>query len=69
MMAQTAKQVVILGGTEFIGRRLVESLSLQRHGVRVLTRVRAPAQSVWTVYLYLLKSGSNSWPTHWAAKG
>ena len=69
MMAQTAKQVVILSGTGFIGRRLVESLSLQRHGVGVLTRVRAPSQSVWTVYLFLLKSGSSSWPTHWAAKG
>ena len=52
MMAQTAKQVVILSGTGFIGRRLVESLSLRRHGVWVLTRVRAPAQSVWTVYLF-----------------
>ena len=52
MVAQTAKQVVILSGTGFIGRRLVESLSLRRHGVRVLTRVRAPAQSVWTVYLF-----------------
>ena len=69
MMAQTAKQVVILSGTGFIGRRLVESLSLQRHGVGVPTRVRAPSQSVWTVYLFLLKSGSSSWPTHWAAKG
>ena len=69
MMAQTAKQVVILGGTEFIGRRLVESLSLQGHGVGVLTRVRAPSQSVWTVYLYILKSGSSSWPTYWVAKG
>ena len=52
MMAQTAKQVVILSGTGFIGRRLVESLSLRRHGVGVLTRVRAPAQSVWAVYLF-----------------
>ena len=29
MVARTAKQVVILGGTGFIGRRLVETLGLQ----------------------------------------
>ena len=41
MVARTAKQVVILGGTGFIGRRLVETLGLQGHGVRVPIRVRA----------------------------
>ena len=41
MVAPTAKQVVILGGTGFIGRRLVETLGLQGRGVRVPIRVRA----------------------------
>ena len=73
MMARTAKQVVILGGTGFIGRRLVESLSLQRHGVGVPIRVRAymaGAGSICVDRVSLhVKSWSSSWPTYWVAKG
>ena len=73
MVARTAKQVVILGGTGFIGRRLVETLGLQGRGVRVPIRVRAYVAGAGSicvdrVSLYV-KSWSSSWPTYWVAKG
>ncbi|XP_068646473.1 epimerase family protein SDR39U1 homolog, chloroplastic [Aristolochia californica] len=42
--------VSITGATGFIGRRLVQRLLADKHSVRVLTRSRAKAQSVFPVY-------------------
>ncbi|KAG9442916.1 hypothetical protein H6P81_018770 [Aristolochia fimbriata] len=41
--------VSITGGTGFVGRRLVQRLISDKHSVRVLTRSRAKAQSVFPV--------------------
>ena len=73
MVARTAKQVVILGGTGFIGRRLVETLGLQGRGVRLPIRVRAYVAGAGSICVDCVslhvKSWSSSWPTYWVAKG
>ena len=73
MVARTAKQVVILGGTGFIGRRLVETLGLQGHGVRVPIRVRAYVAGAGSICVDCVsvnvKSWSISWPPYCLTKG